>query len=211
MTALTRPQLAAMPSPAAARRVHADRAVYKNWIYEHCSSYAVRWARLDDYDRFVAQWPVLQDWFDAPLRHRLLDKENCVRGQHPHGGASVIMPYLTYLSLVRGIGLDYPVLLARTFTSPLKHEARYGGPGVDADLFDRHVIRLTQLGYTTARTQLVWPLGRMLLHRGDRDLTALGVDDLDELRAAIDAFTARCAWTRCASSTPGHRSSGHQR
>ena len=62
---------------------------------------------------------------------------------------------------------------------------------VDADLFDRHVVRLTQLGYTTARTQLVWPLGRMLLHRGDPDLTALGVNDLDELRAAIDAFTAR--------------------
>jgi hypothetical protein len=31
----------------------------------------------------------------------------------------------------------------------------------------------------------------MLLHRGDPDLTALGVDDLDELGAAIDAFTAR--------------------
>jgi len=127
----------------------------------------------------------------APLRQRLLDKENCVRGENPHGGASVVMPYLTYLSLVHGIGLDYPVLLARTFTSPFKHQARYGGLGVDADLFDRHVVRLTQLGYTTARTQLVWPLGRMLLHRGDPDLTALGVDDLDELRAAIDAFTAR--------------------
>lgn len=31
----------------------------------------------------------------------------------------------------------------------------------------------------------------MLLHRGDPDLTALGVDDLDVLRTAIDAFTAR--------------------
>ncbi len=31
----------------------------------------------------------------------------------------------------------------------------------------------------------------MLLHRGDPDLTALGVADLDELRAAINAFTAR--------------------
>ena len=179
------------PAPAAVRREHADRATYKAWIYEHCSSYAVRWARLDDYDRFAGRWPSLRDWFDAPLRQRLLDKENCVRGQHPHGGASVIMPYLTYLSLVHGVGLDYPVLLARTFTSPFKHQARYGGFGVDADLFDRHVVRLTQLGYATARTQLVWPLGRMLLHRGDPDLTALGVDDLDELRAAIDAFTAR--------------------
>lgn len=50
---------------------------------------------------------------------------------------------------------------------------------------------LNELGYTTARTQLVWPLGRMLLHRGDPNLTAPGVDDLDELRDAIDAFTAR--------------------
>ncbi len=69
-------------------RVHVDRASYKSWIYEHCTSYAVRWARLDDYDRFVDRWPLLQDWFKAPLRQRLLDKENCVRGEHPHGGAS---------------------------------------------------------------------------------------------------------------------------
>jgi hypothetical protein len=66
--------------------------------------------------------------------------------QHPHGGASVLMPYLTYLSLVHGIGLDYPVLLARTFTSPFKLQARHGSLGVDAGLFDRQV-------------QLVWPVG----------------------------------------------------
>jgi integrase len=114
-----------------------------------------------------------------------------VRGQHPHGGASVIMPYLTYLSLVHGVGLDYPVLLARTFTSPFKHQERNGGLGIDTELFDRHLARLEQLGYARARNQLLWPLGRMLLHRGDPDLTALGMDDLNELREAIDAFTAR--------------------
>jgi integrase len=180
-----------MPAPAAVDRVHADRATYKAWIYEHIGSYAVRWARLDDYDRFVERWPSLQDWFHAPLRQRLLDKENCVRGQRPHGGASVIMPYLTYMSLVHGVGLDYPVLLARTFTSPFKHQERNGGLGIDTGLFDRHVARLEQLGYARARNQLLWPLGRMLLHRGDPDLTALGMDDLTELRGAIDAFTAR--------------------
>jgi len=110
-----------VPPPVAVRRVHVDRATYKSWVDEHCSSYAVRWARLDDYDRFVARWPSLQDWFDTPLRQRLLDKENCVRGENPQGEcASVIMPYLTYLSLVHGIGVDYPVLLARTFTSPVQ-------------------------------------------------------------------------------------------
>ena len=180
-----------VPTSVPARRVHADRATYKMWIDERCASYAVRWARLDDYDRFVERWPSLQDWFDAPLRQRLLDKQNCIRGQHPHGGASVIMPYLTYLSLVHGVGLDYPVLLARTFTSPFKHQARNGGLGIDTELFDRHVTRLEQLGYARARAQLLWPLSRMLLHRGDPDLTALGMDDLTDLREAIDAFTAR--------------------
>jgi integrase len=173
------------------RREHADRATYGAWVERHCPSYWTRWARMNEYDRFVDRWPSLRDWFDAPLRQRLLDKENCVRGQHPHGGASVIMPYLTYLSLVKGVGLDYPLLLARTFTSPFKHQSRYGGLGLDADLFDQHVARLTELGYATAHTKLVWPLGRMILHRGDPDLTSLGVADLDELRAAIDSFTAR--------------------
>jgi len=140
------------PAPAEVGREHADRATYKAWVDEHCSSYAVRWARLDDYDRFVDRWSSLQDWFDAPLRKRLLDKENCLRGGHPHGGASVIMPYLTYLSLVHGVGLDYPVLLARTFTSPFKHQARYGGLGVDADLFDRHVA-----GWPSSATPLREP------------------------------------------------------
>lgn len=179
------------PTSAPVRRVHADRATYKAWIDQYCASYAVRWARLDDYDRFVERWPSLRDWFDAPLRLRLLDKQNCVRGQHPHGGASVVMPYLTYLSLVHGVGLDYPVLLARSLTSPFKHQDRNGGLGIDTGLFERLVARLEQLGYTRARTQLLWPLGRMLLHRGDPDLTALGMDDLTDLREAIDVFTAR--------------------
>ena len=124
------------------------------------------------FDEFVQRWPRLQDWFAAPLRERLHDRDGCVRGQHPHGGASVVMPYLSYLSLVHGVGLDYELLLARTFASPFTDSVHQGGLGVDVELFGRHVTRLTQLGYspTGARHQLIWPLGRMLLHRGDPDL-----------------------------------------
>jgi hypothetical protein len=70
-------------------------------------------------------------------------------------------------------------------------------------LFDRHVARLVQVGYSPAgaRQQRLWPLGRMLLHRGGPDLTALSID-LDELRRAIDAFTARLRLDRSRSSTP---------
>lgn len=183
--------LARISAPTSAHRVHADRATYKSWVYEHVPGYGARWARLDAYDGFVERWPVLQVWFDAPLRQRLLDGEACERGQHPHGGASVIMPYLTYLSLVRGVGLDYPLLLGRTFKSPFKHQGRHGGLGIDAALFERHVVRLGELGYATPDQTLLWPLGRMLLHRGDPDISALTMSDLDELSAAVEAFAAR--------------------
>ena len=179
------------PTPAPVSRVHIDRATYQEWINEHCTTYPMRRNRLNEYDLFVEQWPTLQAWFDAPLRQRLQDKQNRRRGERPHGDATGMMPYLTYLSLVRGVGLDYPVLLARTFHSPFKYQQRHGGLGVDSALFDQHVVRLGQLGYVRARAQLLWPLGRMLLHRGDPDLTMLGMDDLDELRQAMHAFTAR--------------------
>jgi hypothetical protein len=172
--------------PARVHREHVDRA-------RHIPSSTVRSARMKAYGQFVAHWPRLEDFFAAPLRQRLFDAEDYQRGQHPHGGASVAMPYLCYLSLVHGIGLDYELLLGRTFTSPFTTLRHCGGLGVDVELFDRHVARLVQLGYspTGARHQLLWPLGRMLLHRGDPDLNALTMDDLDELRRAIDAFTAR--------------------
>jgi integrase len=183
----------AVVCPVEVRREHVDRATYRAWIWRHVPSSSVRSNRLRVFDEFVERWPRLEDWFTAPLRQRVLDQDDCVRGQHPHGGASVVMPYLSYLSLVHGIGLDYELLLARTFASPFTDSVHCGGLGVDVDRFARHVARLTQLGYSAggARHQLLWPLGRMLLHRGDPDLGALTINDLDELRTAVDAFTTR--------------------
>jgi hypothetical protein len=179
--------------PKVALRQHVDRGTYRAWVWRHIDSSGTRSARMYSFDNFVQRWPRLQDWFDAPLRRRLFDREGCVRGQHPHGGASVIMPYLSYLSLVHGIGLDYDLLLGRTFASPFTDYVHNGGLGVDGGLFDRHVARLIQLGYapTNARQHLSWPLGRMILHRGDPDLNALTMTDLNGLRQAVDDFTGR--------------------
>jgi hypothetical protein len=58
--------LAPAPDPIVVPRVHADRAAYQEWVERHCTSYATRWDRMKNYDQFVEQWPVLQDWF----RHR---------------------------------------------------------------------------------------------------------------------------------------------
>jgi hypothetical protein len=75
MTAPQRNLEAVTSLPAPARRVQPNERA-KSWVDGQCTSYAVRWARMVDYDRFVDRWPDLQDWFDAPLRQRLLDKEN---------------------------------------------------------------------------------------------------------------------------------------
>jgi len=144
------------------------------------------------FDGFIDKWPRLVDWFRAPLRQRLFERD--VQPNDPRGlaDASVIMPYLSYLSLVHGVGLDYPLLLGRQFASPFTVSIHQRGFGIDLDLFDRNVSRLIQLGYSAkgARSHLQWPLGRMLLHRGDPDLAALGVADLQELRRSVDDFTA---------------------
>ena len=178
-------------APAARPLVHADRATYKAWVDEHCTGSNQRWVRIQRYDRFVQQWPDLRDWFAAPLRQRLLDMDKDPQGTHRAGGPCVVMPYLTYLSLVEGVPLDYPLLLGRTFSSPFTQQKRYGGLGIDLHQFGQHVARLEELGYADGTDHLKWPLGRMLLHRGTPDVTALGIEDLHELREAIDDFTAR--------------------
>lgn len=170
----------------AAECEHADRAVYRDWVWEHLPSASVRSARMKAYDDFTGQWPRWRDWFRAPLRRRL-----CEGGAGPGpAGPSMVMPYLTYLSLVCGVRLDYPVLLGRQFAGPFTVGVRPGGLGVDLDLFDRNVSRLAQLGYSDkgARGQLSWSFDRMLLHRGDPDLAALTLADLDGLRRGVEEF-----------------------
>ena len=163
--------LASSPSPPRTvdAVVHADRASYRRWLLAHHTS-RVRYNRLQVYDAFVAQWPRLKDWFHAPLAERRVDlgQSDTEPGTHPHGGPHVLMPYLVYLSLVEGVGLDYELLLTRTFASPFTTNTHCGGLGVDLELFERHQARLAELGYSARQAfgLLAWSLGRLLLHRG---------------------------------------------
>ena len=188
---LAAPASAAPASGGGARR-HADRDGYRRWLLAHVPGGTVRYNRLQTYDAFVARWPDLRDWFAAPLPMRAVDRQDARRGQNPHG-AHVLMPYLVYLSLVQGVPLDYELLLVRTFRTPFTTGTYRSGLGVDVPLFERHVARLTQLGYAPAgaRSDLGWTLGRILLHRGDPDLAAVSGEDLRELTTAVEAFSAR--------------------
>jgi hypothetical protein len=181
---------ASWPGPAPAARVHADRERYQQWLLRHVTP-SVRYNRLHVYDAFTRQWPSLEEWFRAPLAERVTDP--LPYGGPGHSSAHILMPYLAYLSLVEGTGIDYDLLLARTFASPFTTRTYPSGLGVDLAAFASHQDRLVRLGYApaSARGLLSWGLGRLLLHRGDPNLEAITADDLTEFYAAVRSFVAR--------------------
>jgi hypothetical protein len=132
------------PMPVAPE--HVDRGTYRAWVWRHMPSASVRSARLRAFDDFIDKWPKLVDWFRAPLRQRLFERDVQLNDPRGLADASVIMPYLSYLSLVHGVGLDYPLLLGRQFASPFTVSIHQRGFGIDLDLFDRNVSPFDRSG-----------------------------------------------------------------
>jgi len=183
---------AALSTAARPRIAHAAEADYQSWVAEHIPHQAARWERVRAYRRFVEAWPDLQAWFSAPLMERL----GFVGGPFRANGrtdAFMATSYLTYLSLVHGIGLDHDFLFARKYARLFSIEGGVQGLGFDRSLFDGHLARMVSLGYSepTARSRLTWGVGRLLLARGDPDMTAITVEDVFDLAAALRAFGAR--------------------
>jgi integrase len=179
-------------APGSAPQVHATEAEYKAWIYEHIPHPAARWHRMLIYRRFIESFPDLSTWFDSPLELRLGFSGGPVwtKGRTT---AHEAIGYLAYLSLVRGICLDYEYLLARQFTRLSSRAAGGDGLGVDWKMFETSVGRLVQLGYAepNARAHLTWGLTRILLRRGDPDVEAITGVDVFELAEAVRAYGAR--------------------
>ena len=178
------------------RRMHAGEDAYQAWVAAHVPHPAARSERMRAYRRFTEAWPDLEAWFTEPLPVRLGflgDRLNGNGRGHPHAASG----YLVYLSLVRGVGLDYEFLLGRKYARLFSPAAGGSGLGVDLALLDRQVDRMVELGYPPAgaRSHLTWGFGRLTLHRGDPDVTAIGYGDLLELGRAIRGFGDRQDFT----------------
>ena len=145
--------------------------------------------------RFLRTYPELTDWFDQPLRQRLgwRTGEDQNRRNRPDDGFDSTLGwinfnarhYLTYLALtgrlrmdwgwLLGIGVLKPFLVADQLALPLSRQAN--------DLRER----LVALGHVRddATFRLSWALVRLVLHRGDPDLSSITADDVDRMREAI--------------------------
>lgn len=178
----------ALPSP----RRHASEAEYSAWVNSFIPSQAARYERMAAYRRFVRAWPELEAWFAAPL----LVRAGFTGGPLRSSGRTATFNasgYLVYLALVHGIGLDHDFLFVRKYARLFSIQGGGRGLGVDLALIDDHATRLTELGYGVAssRSNLTWAVGRLVLSRGDPDITAITAEDLFDLAERIRVFGER--------------------
>jgi integrase len=146
------------------------------------------------YDRFVKHWPDLEEWFAAPLLARLdLSSDGApslAPGGKRTGPAYDAGSYLTYLALVHRMPMDADWVLSRNFDSVFNPRVA-PALGVDLDLLNALDQRQQQLGYSYGRSLLTWAIGRLIVWRGDPDITAIGYEDVTGLAEEVRRWCAR--------------------
>jgi hypothetical protein len=191
--------LAAKPAP---RRRHAPREEYFTWLDTVFNSGvrargqahipAIK-SRRYFYDRFLKHWPDLEEWFAAPLLTRLdlgPDGSPALSAAGKRTGPSCEAgPYLIYMSMVHRMPMDADYVMSRNFDSLLDPKVA-PALGVDLDLFNLLDQRQRQLGYRHGRTSLTWAITRLLLWKGDPDITAITYEDLTAFGEEISRWCA---------------------
>jgi hypothetical protein len=150
---------------------------------------------LRRHERFVRQFPELSSWFDQPLRQRLGWRNHDTQRQRlaPGEGFDVTAgwinynarEYVIYLALTGRMQLDWGWLLGIGVLKPWWISDDLGLPLTAQIQHVQHIY--SGLGRTPADSdyRLSWALLRLVLHRGDPDLTAITFGDVEDLRATI--------------------------
>jgi integrase len=177
---------------------HCPPAEYTAFVAQLPLTEGWRQKHVNYHLRFVREFPDLTLWFTQPLRQRLgwRHGEDQSHRRAPGEGFDATAGwinfnarhYLTYLALTGRLRLDWgwllgigglkPFLVADQLGLPFHHQAE--------DL----QARLISLGHVPDKDnfRMSWALIRLLLHRGDPNLDAVTADDVDAMRAAIEAL-----------------------
>ena len=150
--------------------------------------------------RFLRAFPVLDDWFDQPLRQRLgwRNKDIQTRRRGPGDDFDVTAgwinynarDYLIYLALTGRLRLDWGWLLGIGVIRAWWIADQLGLP-LTAQI-DRLRAQVVALGHNpdSSSFRVSWTVIRLVLHRGDPDLYAVTADDVEELRETIRTIDA---------------------
>ncbi len=192
---MSAPLPASLQPPGQPVACHCPEGEYAELIRAVAASPGWRQKHLAAHQRFVRAYPDLGAWFAQPLRQRLgwRNRERQNQRTGPGEGFDTAAGwvnfnarhYLIYLGLTGRLRLDWAWLLGIGVLKPWLVADQIGLPlsGQAADLQER----LIALGHarTRDRFKLPWAVIRLVLHRGDPDLTAITADDVDEMRQAI--------------------------
>jgi integrase len=178
----------AAPPPRMAPR-HCPPATYARFVAGQSVDPRYRRQKLAAARQFVARWPVLAEWFAAPLVERVGRR----RGED-HRDVSFPLsyearPYLVFLGLRGAATFDYPWLLAAG-------QLVVWTPAVELGLdlgIDALVEAAVALGYNraAARQAMQWSVSRLALHTGLVQAAAFTDDHLEAALEAIRHFGER--------------------
>jgi hypothetical protein len=181
------------PSPLAG--CHCPEAEYAALIRRQPLSAEWRKKHLNFHRRFVLTYPELAAWSGQPLRERLgwrgPEAQDQRRGPDDGFDATTgwinfnARHYLTYLALTGRLRLDWAWLLGIGVLKPWLVADQIGLPLSSQAASLRE--RLIALGHVRDEEsfRLSWALIRLVLHRGDPNLTAITADDVEEMRQVI--------------------------
>jgi len=174
---------------------HCPEAEYAALIRGLPASAQWRKKHLAYHRRFIGTYPDLGAWSAGPLRERLGWRGTEGQNQRTGPGEGSDMTtgwinfnarhYLTYLALTGRLRLDWGWLLGIGVLKPFTVADQIGLPlSAQATCLREQLIALGH-----ARNEecfrLPWSLIRLVLHRGDPDLTAITADDVEEMRQVI--------------------------
>jgi len=189
------PQKRSSRSPRTLVARHCPEAEYVALIRRQQFSAEWRKKHLNWHRRFLRSYPDLAAWFGLPLRERLgwRGPEGQDQRRSPGEGFDTTTGwinfnarhYLIYLALTGRLRLDWGWLLGIGVLKPFAVADQIGLPlsAQAAGLRER----LIALGHVRDEEsfRLSWALIRLVLHRGDPDLTAITDDDVEEMRQVI--------------------------
>jgi integrase len=143
----------------------------------------------------VGTYPDLQTWFEQPLRDRLGwragETQNRRQGPGEEFDTTVgwinfnARPYLTYLALTGRLRLDWGWLLGIGVLKPWLVADQLGLPlSLQAEELRERLIGLGHVRDDQS-FRLSWALIRLVLHRGDANLSAITFDDVERMRQTI--------------------------
>ncbi len=195
MTGAVLPLPSPPPPPDEPRLRHCPSGEYEAFIARSRHSEDRKLRSRRRHARFLRQFPDLGNWFDQPLRQRLGWRNNDTQTRRRGPGDDFdttagwinyhARDYLVYLALTGRLQLDWGWLLGIGVFRPWWIADQLGLPL--RSQVDQLRAQVTALGHNPDSNtfRVSWTVIRLVLHRGDPDLRAVTVDDVEEMRETI--------------------------